>query len=43
MFDKQYRFRGSHADRVTKLTSQFESFRVQRYLNAMWMCCAMRR
>ena len=25
MFDKQYRFRGSHADRVTKLTSQFES------------------
>ena len=25
MFDKQYRFRGSHAERVTKLTSQFES------------------
>ena len=25
MFDKQYRFRGSHAERVTKLTTQFES------------------
>lgn len=25
MFDKQYRFRGSHAERVIKLTSQFES------------------
>ena len=25
MFDKQYRFRGSHAERVTKLTTKFES------------------
>lgn len=25
MSDKQYRFRGSHAERVTKLTTQFES------------------
>lgn len=27
MFDKQYRFKGSHAIRVTKLTSQFESIK----------------
>ena len=27
MFDKQYRFKGSHAVRVTKLTSQFESIK----------------
>ena len=27
MFDKQYRFKGSHAVRVTKLTSIFESIK----------------
>ena len=25
MFDKQYRFKGRHAERVTELTNQFES------------------